>query len=183
MRKYMAINTASFPLAQEMIRLACLLVFLLSTYQLVAQAQATLSTSILPRDDVPSNCPDGCLKRTLFSIIWGCISTTIICAWTAIHPNIPPRESPLKKTLRRLELMFWTIIAPEILPCWALNQRLAAMTVTDVYNKGKGVLCTSFNERIFESSSGYEKERSGIWMTLKEMLSLYELPKNKSHGG
>jgi len=76
-------------------------------------------------------------KRTTFSIVWGCATTTIICAWAAIHPNIAPREGPFKRTLRRLELMFWTIVAPEILPCWALNQSLAAITVRDVYNNAK----------------------------------------------
>jgi len=35
--------------------------------------------------------------------------------------------------------MFCTIVAPEILPAWALNQLLAAMAVKDVYNRGKGV--------------------------------------------
>jgi len=34
--------------------------------------------------------------------------------------------------------MFWTIVAPEILPAWALNQRLAAMTIRDLYNEAKG---------------------------------------------
>ncbi len=71
---------------------------------------------------------------------------TIICAWAAIHPNIPPREGPFKATLRRLELMLWTILAPDILPCWALNQLLAAMRVRDVYNEGKGMLRTSFKK-------------------------------------
>ena len=59
--------------------------------------------------------------------------------WAAIHPNIPHRQRPFKATLRRLELMFWTIAAPEILPAWALNQRLAAMTIRDFYNEAKGV--------------------------------------------
>ena len=36
--------------------------------------------------------------------------------------------------------MFWAILAPEILPCWALNQLLAAITVRDVYNKANGRL-------------------------------------------
>ena len=35
--------------------------------------------------------------------------------------------------------MVWTIIAPEILPAWALNQRLAAMRIRDMYNSKKGV--------------------------------------------
>ena len=126
-----------------MLRLACVLLLLLLTDQLVAQP-ADASRSIISREEPPLNGVDYRSQRTLFNIVWGCISTTIICAWAAIHPNIPPREGPFKATLRRLELMFWTIVAPEILPCWALNQRLAAMTVRDVYNDGKGMLRTSF---------------------------------------
>jgi len=117
------------------------LLLLLLTYQFVAQAADSPNKS--PREEVPSNCVDGFSKRTLFNIIWGCVSTTIICAWAAIHPNMPPRESYLKGTLRRLELMFWAIVAPEILPAWALNQLLAAMAVRDVYNKEKGVMHNS----------------------------------------
>ena len=30
-------------------------------------------------------------------------------------------------------------MAPEVLPAWALNQRLAAMAIRDLYNKEKGV--------------------------------------------
>src|SRR6266511_1281839 len=120
-----------------MFRPTCALLLLLLTYQLVAQtADASSKTS---REEAPSNCVDCSSQRTLVNIIRGCVSTTIICAWTAIHPNIPPPESPLKGTLRRLELMFWTILAPEIFPAWALNQLLAAMTVRDVYNEGKGM--------------------------------------------
>ncbi len=43
-----------------------------------------------------------------------------------------------------ISLMFWTIVAPEIPPAWALNQRLAAMTVRDVYNERKGVFSHLF---------------------------------------
>ena len=118
-----------------MFRLARPLLLILLTYQLVVQA----ADSIGPHEEAPTSCVDGCSKRTLFDIIWGCVSTTIICAWAAIHPNIPPQEGPVKGTLRRLELMFWTIVAPEILPAWALNQRLAAVTIRDLYNKEKGV--------------------------------------------
>jgi len=59
--------------------------FLLLTYQLVVQGA-----------EAPSRV-DGCSKRILFNIIWGCLSTTIICAWGAIHPNIPPREGPVMR--------------------------------------------------------------------------------------
>ena len=121
----------------NMFRLAHPLLLLLLAYQLVAQAADAPSNS--PHEEAPADCVDGCSKRTPFNIIWGCLSTTIICAWAAIHPNIPPREGAIKGTLRKLELMFWTIMAPEILPAWALNQLLAAKTVRDVYNEGKGM--------------------------------------------
>src|SRR5258705_7640949 len=115
-----------------------LLILLLFIYHL---AQAKDAPGITPREEDSDSSSS---KRTLFGIVWGCVSTTIICAWAAIHPNIAPREGPLKRTLRRLELMFWTIVAPEILPCWALNQLLAAITVRDVYNDGKGKSRTFF---------------------------------------
>jgi len=116
-----------------------LLVLLLIYFELITQAEVGPCITVRDEDSSIS-------KRTLFNIIWGCLSTTIICAWAAIHPNIPPREGPFKRTLRRLELMFWTIVAPEILPCWALNQLLSALTVRDVYNEGKGKLRTLFRE-------------------------------------
>ena len=101
-------------------------------------AQAADSTSIHLRRE-PRTDDSSTSTRTLFSVIQGCVSTTIICAWTALHPNIPPREGPVKGVLRKVELMFFTILVPEILPAWALNQLLGAMTIKDVYNKAKGV--------------------------------------------
>ncbi|SRR6266545_90597 len=101
-------------------------------------AQATFAKVLEERE--PATCVDSCSKRTLFDIVWACVSTTIICAWISIHPNLPPREGGLMTTLRRLELMFWTIVAPEILPVWAVKQRLAASMVAKVYNDSKGVL-------------------------------------------
>ena len=111
-----------------MFRLAHLLLLFLLTYHLVVQAA-----------DAPATCVDGCSRRSFFDIVWGCVSTTIICAWVTVHPNIPPQEGLFKGKLRRLEMMFWSIVAPEILPAWALDQLLAAKTVRDVYNEGKGV--------------------------------------------
>ena len=134
---YVMQRTLLRPLLQSMMfRLACVLLLTLLTYQLVAQAKVA---PIITREEDPSSCVDCHAQRTLYNIVWGCVSTTIICAWAAIHPNIPPREGPLKGALRRLELMIWAIVAPEILPAWALNQLLAAMTVRGVYNDGKGM--------------------------------------------
>jgi len=131
-----------------MLRVAFSLLLLLVTYQLVVQAAD--APTISPQEEEPTSCMDGCSKRTLFDIIRGCLSTTIICAWAAIHPNIPSQEGFVKGTLQRLELMFWAMVAPEIFPAWALNQRLAAETIKDVYNEGKGesLTCSSESEVI-----------------------------------
>ena len=87
---------------------------------------------------------DGHSKRTLLDILWGCISTTIICGWTVVHPNMPPREGPFKVTLRKLELVLWTIVSPEGAPAIALNQLLGAMIIRDLYNRKKGMLSHPF---------------------------------------
>ena len=138
-----------------MLRLTSVLWVLFLIYQLVAQAKAD-SQDITARGDDLS-------KRSLYNIVWGCISTTIICAWATIHPNIAPREGPLKRTLRRLELVFWAIVAPEILPCWALNQMLAAMAVRDVYNKGKGKLRTSSEKCLVMIDQATRLGYLGFW--------------------
>ena len=115
-----------------MFRLASGLLLLLLAAQIIVQAAD--STTIHPRGESSS---DRCSTRTLFNIVWSCVSTTIICAWAALHPNIPPREGLIMGALRRVELMLLTIVAPEILPTWALNQLLGATRVKNVYNEAK----------------------------------------------
>ena len=81
-------------------------------------------------------CPESCkcqLKRTLFCIIWSCLSTTILCAWTAVHPNVPPRRK-WKARWNRLKLMFWMVVAPELVLAWAVRQFFAAKDIRDTYN-------------------------------------------------
>ena len=74
------------------------------------------------------------LPRTLFGIVWSCLSTIIICAWTSVHPNVPP-PNPWKARWNRLRLMFWMIIAPELVLAWAVRQFFAAREIRDEYNR------------------------------------------------
>jgi len=74
------------------------------------------------------------LNRTLFNIIWSCVSTTIICAWTSVHPNVPPLNK-WKARWNRLRLMFWMIVAPEFVLAWAVRQFFAAREIRDTYNE------------------------------------------------
>ena len=72
-------------------------------------------------------------RRTVFNIVWSCLSTIIICAWTCVHPNVPPANK-WRARRDRLKIMFWMIIAPELVIAWAVRQLFAARETRDTYN-------------------------------------------------
>ena len=53
-----------------------------------------------------------------------------------MHPNVPPRG--LGGLMARVKLMFWTIVAPELVLAWAVRQWFAAREITDIYNRHRG---------------------------------------------
>ncbi|KAF9542832.1 hypothetical protein CPC08DRAFT_650076, partial [Agrocybe pediades] len=78
-----------------------------------------LFSSSFPRDADPTPpCP-----RQRIQIIWTCVATILAASWVSVHPNIPDaKESKIKKILRRIELMIWAIVAPELVIYWAMHQ-------------------------------------------------------------
>lgn len=72
-------------------------------------------------------------KRTLFGIVWSCVLTVMICAWTSVHPNIPPTTRGIA-FWKRIGMMFWALIAPELILAWAVRQWYAAYHIKDQYN-------------------------------------------------
>ncbi|KAF9544968.1 hypothetical protein CPC08DRAFT_716324 [Agrocybe pediades] len=76
-------------------------------------------SSSFPRDADPTPpCP-----RQRIQIIWTCVATILAASWVSVHPNIPnAKESTIKKTLRRIELMVWAILTPELIIFWAMRQ-------------------------------------------------------------
>ncbi|KAF4616278.1 hypothetical protein D9613_008780 [Agrocybe pediades] len=75
-------------------------------------------------------------QRSVWDIVWGCLATLLACAWVSVHPNMPKRgESSIKVTARRLELMIWTIIAPELIITWAMQQWSGARRLAKKYQK------------------------------------------------
>ena len=73
--------------------------------------------SILRRENAPSN------TRTIWNIIWSCFSTLFACAWIAVHPNIPaPEDSRWKILRRRMMIMAYVLLGPEIVIIWAARQ-------------------------------------------------------------
>src|SRR6266540_3053518 len=97
--------------------MSLILLSILSAYN------GTVGTLNLTGRDEPL-CPESCR----------CLSTTILCAWTAVHPNVPPR-SKWQARWNRLKLMFWMIVAPELVLAWAVRQFFAARDIRDIYNE------------------------------------------------
>ena len=82
-------------------------------------------------------------QRTVWDILWSCLATIFACSWVSVHPNIPgPNETSWRIFLRRLELMFWAIVAPELIIAWAFRQWMSARCIGKLY---KGVIYQTFN--------------------------------------
>ncbi|KDR77183.1 hypothetical protein GALMADRAFT_66531 [Galerina marginata CBS 339.88] len=94
-----------------------------------------LRDAITPDFNSPSSqcpCPDQ--QRSLWDILWSCLATIFACTWVSVHPNIPPSgEKWWKTALRRLELMFWAVIAPELIILWAMKQFFGARAMVKEY--------------------------------------------------
>jgi len=73
-------------------------------------------------------------RRSTFDIIWSCLLTLFLCTWTTMHPNIPPpNESVLHMVLKRIKLMLWTLLVPELILIWAVKQWLAAGYIAGMF--------------------------------------------------
>jgi len=81
----------------------------------------------------PGNSAAYPVKRSLYKIVWSCVLTTLICAWVSVHPNVPP-SGYWKGLSRRVKMMIWTIIAPELILAWAVRQWFAAWEIRDTVN-------------------------------------------------
>jgi len=98
--------------------------------------------------------PDLC-PRKRWEIIWSCIATILAASWVSVHPNLPhPKDSKVKKAFRRIELMLWAIIMPELIIFWAMRQWYRARTMerefigmgnTKVHSAFKYILTLSMN--------------------------------------
>ena len=74
---------------------------------------------------------DNSNTRTMFSILWRCLSTIFTCTWIAIHPNIPgPKENSFRK---KVVIMVYLIIMPEIMILCAARQYRAARHLAEKY--------------------------------------------------
>ena len=60
--------------------------------------------------------------RGSFDILWTCLATLALCAWTAVHPNILPVPSASRTMIQRLGMMIVAILFPEFIISAAWRQ-------------------------------------------------------------
>ena len=120
-----------------MLLLLTLAVYFFHAFQAHA---APLSTSLLAESSSNTTFLDtqGCIcpaiDRSMWDILWSCLATIFACSWVSIHPNIPDsNESWWRILLRRLELMFWAVMGPEMIISWAYRQWLGAHILEKLY--------------------------------------------------
>ena len=98
------------------------------------------STSLFSRDD--STTSDGCHARTVWNILWSCLATTFACSWVSVHPNVPFKNEGRWEILsRRVFLMFFSILAPEIMVMWSFKQWRGAVMIRELVNHAKPGPC------------------------------------------
>lgn len=78
-------------------------------------------------------------QRSLYDIVWSSFATIFVCCWVSIHPNMPSWKDTDRFIVgRRLELLGWGLLAPELLVLWAMRQWYGARALANRY-KGKFV--------------------------------------------
>jgi hypothetical protein len=85
----------------------------------------------IPNSPEPRALTDACDDinncRKLFDIVWGCLATIFACTWVSVHPNVPPPcQSWLALLGRRLKMMLFAVLAPELIVGFAARQFLIA---------------------------------------------------------
>ena len=114
------------------------LVYLLHGFQTHASPLASLLAESGNNSTVLSTSPPACIcpadQRSIWDVLWSCLTTIFACSWVSVHPNIPsPNESRWRIFLRRLELMFWAVIGPEMIITWAIRQWIGARYLEKFY--------------------------------------------------
>ncbi|KAF9542535.1 hypothetical protein CPC08DRAFT_650151 [Agrocybe pediades] len=65
--------------------------------------------------------------RSIFDLIWSCLTTVVACSWVSVHPNMPGSNESFARThIRHLAYLFWAVIAPEAVIFWAAKQWFGA---------------------------------------------------------
>ena len=87
----------------------------------------------------PWHWEDGPNTRGTWDIISSCLITLGLCLWTALHLNIPDHGSISVQKWRKFGWLLTGLLAPEMIVYMALEQRRAAMRLTEKVHAAFGV--------------------------------------------
>lgn len=74
--------------------------------------------------------------RGTFDIIWTCVQTIVLCAWTTICPNIPaPDDGPWELFRDKFHFALATFLGPEWIFMIAFLQLQSARTSVDMFSR------------------------------------------------
>lgn len=139
--------TLSLPTRLEM--LFIILIYYLTQAVFIGASPLSL-ISIDNRSSESNPCSDLNHCRTMWGIVWSCLTTVYSCTWVAVHPNIPcPRKKESNDCFQRwvwnpllffvehrLPLFVCAVMVPEYILAWAIRQWLKARQI-DKENKGE----------------------------------------------
>ncbi|TFK42286.1 hypothetical protein BDQ12DRAFT_719178 [Crucibulum laeve] len=75
-------------------------------------------------------------SRSLWEIVVNCLLTLFACTWIAVHPNIPaPGDRWWTVAWRRVGIMAFVLLTPEMIIFWAWRQALAAKDIAAAYHE------------------------------------------------
>ena len=75
-------------------------------------------------------------SRSIYGILWSCLSTMFACTWITVHLNIPaPGDSQWAVLRRRLAIMGYFLLTPEFVIFWAARQHFVARYFTKKLEK------------------------------------------------
>jgi len=112
-------------------------------------------------------------SRSIWTIVWSCLSTIFASTWVAIHPNMPgPEDSQWAVVRRRLAIMCYLLLAPEFVIMWALRQHFDAKAVTGRFEDRPGWTRT---HSFFLIMGGFTLYENGIPLRILKVPELESL--------
>jgi len=112
-------------------------------------------------------------SRSTYGILWSCLSTIFACTWIAAHPNIPaPGDSKLLVLGRRMAIMGYTLLAPEMVILWAGRQHYAARSLVKKHGENG---CWTRTHAFFLIMGGFTLDEGGRAVRVLVAKELEEL--------
>ncbi|KAF8642791.1 hypothetical protein AX16_009424 [Volvariella volvacea WC 439] len=70
--------------------------------------------------------------RTIFDILYSCISVILLCTYISVHHNIPDQDDSKARVMwTKVRTTLYALIAPEVVIMWAMRQRIMAGRIAE----------------------------------------------------